>query len=120
MSWQLSLPFFGFIAGVLLWSRVVHMSIAIYSAVRKVDLVALLKEPTESQLSVFLLVALLSCLGWLLAFGGLAVYLGVRAAPSTAWALFFAGIALGPAPACFFTVRNVRRMRQRSTAPVQP
>ena len=120
MNGQIFIPLLGFAAGVLLWSRVVHIVIAVYSAIRKVDLAAQLKSPTDDLLSVFLIVALCSCLGWLLVFGSIAAYRALLTPTSFPWALFFGGVALGPAPAYYFTVRNVRRMREHRVEPTQP
>ena len=103
----------GFFAGVMLWSRVVHLTFAIYNAATKVDLVALLKAPTESQVRRFLVVGFFSSLGWIVCFAVAAWHCAENVPPSDGWASFWGGLAFGPLPACYFTIRAVRRMRER-------
>ena len=48
---DVSLAVLGFMAGLMLWSRLVYVSYGIYSAFRKVDLREQFKNPTDRQIS---------------------------------------------------------------------
>jgi hypothetical protein len=120
MVFVLSLPVLGLFAGVMLWSRLAYVAIAIADALGHADTASQLRNPTDVQFSKFLAVFAGSSCVWLLVFGGLVAHFALAVPSATGWALFFGGIAATPIAIGLTTARAVRRLRQHRATGTQP
>jgi EamA domain-containing membrane protein RarD len=101
----------GLVAGLLLWSRMVHISYAVYGALKKVDFREHLKDPTDAQVKKMLLILVATSCVWVLAFGTVAFLLS--AAPQWGWAWFFGGAAATPILIAKTTSMALRRIKKQ-------
>ena len=120
MALELSLPIIGFLAGLLLWSRLVYVTVGVLGAIGKVDLVVKLRNPSDSEISRFIAVLAVSAITWLLAFSIVVAHFALSVPPATGWALFFGGMAVTPCAIGLTTARAIRRIRRHRAIGAQP
>jgi len=112
---EMLLPMAGFVGGLLLWSRVAHMTIA---------LSGLTPNPTKTPADFVVLerayrrIVLRIAAVWLILVGSVLVYMLYH--EKVGFALLFAGIEVVPLLTVTLFLNTVRRFKRRSVPPDSP
>src|SRR5215475_1919909 len=86
----------GSAAGLLLWSRLVRLAIAIYDSAKSVDFAAQLRGASNRQGVKFLLLLFACSLVWATLFGGLSTRFATGIWSPYGWSWFFGGMGVAP------------------------
>jgi len=108
---------FGLFIGLLLWSRMVHISYAVYGALKKVDVREHDKDLTDAHIKKLLRVVVAASCVWVLAFGTIAYFFSSGA--QSGWAWFFGGAAATPALIAKTTRMALHRIKKLREQRVQ-
>ena len=108
--------FFGAFIGLIVWSRLTHVSYAIYDSRHEVILATKLADPSSGMLSKLIWCVAAASFVWLISFGAACLHFAYAYPPSDFLAWFFGSVATTPFFIALTTFRALRRLKKRNAS----